>query len=807
MFGNIPAELRAYNQWVVWRLEFRPPMLKPTKVPYTPRPNSGKASVIKSNTWGSFEEALAAPIACFEAVDPETPIMDTGFTGIGFVFSKDDPYCGIDLDDVHGDLEAYQNQQQVYMKLNSYTERSPSRNGVHIIVKGNVPTGRRRNSMELYPQGRFFTMTGDVLNPNPIRDAQPELDDLYNKMGGDVKQYVVDADPEQKAEDAAIIKMASEAVNGDKFKQLWEGHWQDLYPTQSEGDFALVDIIAFYTKHIPQIIRLFRTSMLGQRDKAQRDDYVMYMVEKSFDRQLPPIDYAGWVNDAFNSLGEVNGNAAAGTISTSEPGKRPSMESASTATASLVPIGKDGEGRGIVPGTRQLVNQFPSGLLGEVAQFFYDAAPRPSYDVALAGAIAFLSGICGRAYNTSSGAGLNQYILMLAQTGIGKDAVSSGTAKLQQAILPSCPSIIDFRGPGELVSSAGLIKWMANGKPCILSIVGEFGKKMKEMAAPNANTHLIGLQRVLLQMYSKSGHNDIFDPMAYSEREKNTDPIYSPSLTLFGESVPEAFYEALDESMIGDGLLPRFLVFENKSDRRYLNKAAETVYPSLDLITRLSDLAAHCLKVMHQRAVHRVELTPEADALQDEFDVWTTDLINQSNGEVVRQLWNRAHLKALKLASLRAIGENYLNPVVTLEHFMWATDMVCNQTYKLIAKFETGQVGALAATGEGKQLHSVIKAIRELLDDREKYIKYGGRIDMFEKHIITETIISRKLISVACFKNDRMGASYSIKRSIRTLLDADDLREIPGHQMQLDFGSKPKAYVIANPHRFSGDLI
>ena len=804
MFDNIPAELRALNQWVLWRLEYRPPMLKPTKVPYTPRPNSGKANIIKSNTWGSYEDAIKAPLTCKEPVDPDTPIKETGFTGIGFVFTAEDEYCGIDLDDVHGDVEAYNRQLLVYNKLNSYTEYSPSRTGVHIIVKGKVATGRRRHSMELYPSMRFFTMTGDVMNNAPIADRQEVLDWLYNEMGGDVKQYIVEADPEQKEADEVIIDRAKSAVNGEKFNYLWEGQWHHLYPSQSEADFALVDIIAFYTQHIPQIMRLFRQSMLGQRDKARRDEYIMYMVEKSFDRQLPKIDFDVFAKTKLGEFFHLLSKETAGAISATEPGKRSSVEGATTAVPA--PTASDTAGTGSpLPEAATAVNPFPPGLLGEVADFMYRAAPRQSHDVALAGAIGFLAGITGRAYNISN-AGLNQYILLLAQTGIGKDAVAGGTAKLTQAILPSCPSVIDFRGPGELVSSAGLIKWLANKSPCIMSIVGEFGKKLKEMAAPNANTHLIGLSRVLLQLYSKSGHNDIFDPMAYSDKEKNTAPIQSPSLTLFGESVPEAFYEALDETMIGDGLLPRFLCFENKGQRQYFNKNGDKVIPTLDLIQRLSDLTAHCLGVMHRKAVHRIEMTPEAETKADEFDVWTTDAINATDGNVVRHLWNRAHLKSLKLAALRAVGENYLNPVVTLEHFMWASDMVVDQTTRMIAKFETGQVGAAAATGETKQLHEVIKTFREFLADPEKYVKYGGRLDMCGNGVITESSIMRKLACAAAFKHDRMGSSFAIKRTIRTLLEADDIREIPAQQMSLTYGTKPKAYVIANPQRFAGDL-
>jgi hypothetical protein len=804
MFDNIPAELRERPQWVVWRLEFREGMRKPTKVPYTPRPGCGMAAVTRAKDWGTFEQAINAPIklAKDEWVDPDAKVSETGFSGIGFVFTKDDPYCGIDLDNVYGDTEEWNKQITVFNKFNSYTERSPSGTGVHIFVKGKVPVGRRRGAIELYPQGRFFTMTGDVFHNAPIREAQDELTWLFNQMGDDVTQVIkVQAAEKQTDEDEEIVSRAKNAVNGVKFLDLYEGRWQSYYQSQSEGDFALIDIIAFYTKYVPQIKRLFKQSMLGQRDKANRDDYVDYMIEKAFDRQLPPIDF-----DVFTKLkaGEYfeGVNAAAGAKAT-EPGKVEQPLEART-TAATLPLVQEGEGKAIMPQSDGKVKPFPSGLLGELAQFLYEAAPRPARDVALAGAIGLLAGITGRAYNVN-GTGLNQYILLLAQTGIGKDAIASGTGKLLSEVQKSCPSVSDFRGPGELVSSAGLIKWL-DRKPCCYSILGEFGKKLKEMAAPNANSHLQGVSRILLQLYSKSGHGQTLDPMAYSEKEKNTPAIPSPALTIFGESVPENFYEALDESMIADGLLPRFLVWEYTGSRTYLNENANSVVPSLSIISKINDLAAYCLSTMQRQVVHNIPFSTEAWVKFQEFDKWTTDEINQSTIDVHRQLWNRAHLKALKLAALRAVGDHYLQPQVNLEHTMWATELVVAQTRRLIAKFETGQVGQAAMTGESKQLAEVIKAFNDFMQDPDKYVKYGGRMDMHNDITILESAIQRKTAALACFRHDKMGHKYAMKRALQTLLEADDIREVPAIQMMAKYGTKPRAFVISNPKRFLDDL-
>ena len=145
---NIPEELRRRIQFVVYRLEQRND--KTTKVPYLGA-GVGRASSTDSETWCSFDEAVAA--------------LRTGrYDGIGFVFSSGDPYAGIDLDDCRdsetGEVEEW--AAKIIQELNGYTEVSPSGTGVHIIVRGKAPN-KKRGRVEAYSERRFFTMTGQVL--------------------------------------------------------------------------------------------------------------------------------------------------------------------------------------------------------------------------------------------------------------------------------------------------------------------------------------------------------------------------------------------------------------------------------------------------------------------------------------------------------------------------------------------------------------------------------------------------------------------------------------------------------------------
>ncbi len=444
------------------------------------------------------------------------------------------------------------------------------------------------------------------------------------------------------------------------------------------------------------------------------------------------------------------------------------------------------------------------GLLGDVAQWVTSSASYPNETISLVASISFITSITGRAFNTYTGAGLNQYILLLAQTGMGKEAIANSIGKMFSSIAKTVPASISFKGPSHIASAQALIKWLAKN-PSILCIFGEFGLKLKAMAR-NPSPNDVALLAAYLDLYSKSGGGAIVDSMAYSDKEKNTAAILSPSLSILGESVPGEFYANLDGRMIANGLLPRFAIFEVEGQRPYLNDCP-TQYPPDAIVQQLADLAAHSLSLSNQGKVQIVEATSDAKDKFRSFERWTTDQINGANGnEVHRHLWNRANLKALKLASIQAVGANMFDPVIDINACMWATNLIVTQTQHLIGKFDRNEVGNVDGD-EAKQRATIIRIIAEYLTrDYSSLAKYDVVEEMHKAAIVTHSYISRRVATLPAFANDRLGATAAIKRAVQRLLDDDELREVPTRQMTELFGAKPKAYGMSNMKPFVAAL-
>jgi len=172
----LPEELLERDQWVCWRLDTRNG--KETKIPI----QADGETHAKSNdpsTWSSIE-----------AVAETAKGRDD--RSIGFMFSDDGPYAGVDLDDCRdpdtGELDDW--AQHVVDRLRSYTEVSYSGTGLHIILRDvEVPdwwTNQKdgEKEIEVYDSSRFFTVTADPVESTPSECQSPsEFEDWLREEG------------------------------------------------------------------------------------------------------------------------------------------------------------------------------------------------------------------------------------------------------------------------------------------------------------------------------------------------------------------------------------------------------------------------------------------------------------------------------------------------------------------------------------------------------------------------------------------------------------------------------------------------
>ena len=279
---NIPRELKELPNWVLWKYSVRNGAK--TKIPCSI--DGFEADVTNPAAWGAFEDVLHAHL------------MNRGSDGIGFVFTRGSGIIGIDIDHVIADGVFDPAVKRYIESADSYTEFSPSMQGIHIFCMGIKPGARcRHGSYEMYDNARFFTVTGNRIPGagKSVRNTQGLIDSIYNEQinqgapdsgQGAIREkqrvYVgkVSVSACSKLSDSEIFKKCIEAKNSKKFLDLFNGK-TGAYASASEAEFALCRIIAFYTQDFEQIARIVTKSGLSRTKWYNHPTYLIDTISRA----------------------------------------------------------------------------------------------------------------------------------------------------------------------------------------------------------------------------------------------------------------------------------------------------------------------------------------------------------------------------------------------------------------------------------------------------------------------------------------------------------------------------------------------
>lgn len=499
--NSIPKELQALKRWHNWR------DVDGTKIPIQVNGNAAKSN--DPATWYDFETADAfGPLA----------------------FELGDGFCGVDLDnclDVFGELRSW--AWKIVEKFDgvAYMEISPSGRGIKFITRGRKPVGSRcvhkigddKQQIECYDKTRFWTVTGQVYNrQTEIGDGQAAIDWLCG-------EYLTTVAP------AAYVK-----------------------PIVSTG-FALQQRAASYVDSVPPAGPGGRNNsafslaghlwaMVGDFSERLTADQVLSNMRAWNATNFEPLsdDELQRVTDSAGR----NGTPRADKISqppvvTIDPRVDLSQFMKTTAKSS------------------ESHESFPldclkiPGLIGDLIQHNLKTAHYPLPELALAGALAVMSTVTGgkAEYKRSRS---NLYVMGLAPSGGGKDH----SRKLNREILIRAGRS-DICGPERIGSHAGIISALAENWLTLFQI-DEIGRMLATMQNAGMSPHLYNIASVLMQIYSSA--DTIWQGDAYGDRKKCKTLEY-PHCVVYGTSVPDGFWESLTKTNLSDGLIGRFLVFED----------------------------------------------------------------------------------------------------------------------------------------------------------------------------------------------------------------------------------------------------
>lgn len=616
---SIPECIRALKQWVCWRYDDRGGG-KPTKVPLTI--GGYGASSTDPADWYSFEDACEAA---------------GKYDGIGFVFSAGDGFTGIDIDNCllpGGEIKPW--AVEIISQLDgTYAEISPSGTGIKFwcIAKNPMGSGRKvvvgDGAIEIYDQGRFFTVTGNVWDDNEPSNKQDVLDGLAAQYFGPppvkhkrvcvgtnslvsekverASRYLATMEPAIAGSDGhgTTFRVACKMVLGfdldqsTAFALLWSDYNPRCVPPWSEKEL----------RH-----------KVEQAD-GQPDERGYLLVDRFGSADADGIDVSGFGVEASVETNEDSGNE----------------------------LDDEEFFRSMVP---------EDGLMREIFDYYWRTSFKRTNVIGLAIAVTLCQTIFGRRIQSHTGMRTNDYNVVLASTGTGKDACK----KTSVAILRSGAAAArinaedSFLMPSRIKSSTGLIKQIAKRGTAIW-VCDELGKVLKAILDPKSkNGALSEVADDLLELYGDS--NGTFLGSAYAAGEQFS--VEQPHLCVLGITTSNIFH-AVTANHVDDGLLGR-LAFWPVQDRPRRSKEFRMEDVPESLAKRIGEWIVFTPGfsglfpdpvVMPMAKDAKTRWTAHADAIEESMD---------SEGEMRAAIWARVATRAMKLALTHRAARCTLEP-------------------------------------------------------------------------------------------------------------------------------------------------
>ena len=809
---NIPQELRELNQWAFSDMSLKPPF---NKIPRNCK--TGKAA--KSNdrtTWSSFADFVAL------GANPNYRI--------GFMLSAQDSYCVIDLD-VKVDTPEKQIKyfEAVVARFNSYTERSTSGRGFHIWLKDahNEP-GVRCGAEELYTQERYMICTGDVYLDRPIRSVNDCIDDFNSykaklslgRKGASSKgdnSYKLNferlnkaietnkevsswkrADIQLSADDIKLIEYIKTMPDGYLFNDLMNGYSTNYYQSASEADFALCKILCKYTQDDVQVLKILKSSKLGEREKVSRRlDY-------------PKRTIANARSQVESEKAEANLNAL-----TAIKVKEKFMQESEKQIQEKSKFEK--EFFNLDDKLKKLPYPPAGTKLEKLCRWIYDASFCAVDEISIITGIAAFAGLFGHRYNIS-GTGLNLYLMLIAKSGVGKNAINDCLDRLQKRVEEYSGSggagggfcsksdtsmqHYTFMTQQHYASAPALISLFAEtNRRSVLSVWSEFGQKLKQFSVARADSRMAEMKQLLTSIYDKSGKDAYIGGIKYSDKTNDKVVKDSFAFSIIGETTPGAYEEGINASMAEDGFLSRFITIEYGGDTE------DNVYHIEDK----PDVPLEILELFHSVFYNldehgqKVKMTEEARCLYTEFLKHKDKMLSGVENEAIRQLWSRAPLKALKLAALVACGENLDEPVIDGVGFQWALEVLRYSIQKLFNRINaTGLASSETFETQISEIKRIIgEFVKAGLNNKlpPKYKKFVDLEPTNPKITIPHSYLSYRLSKIKSFKNAQ-NTLKSIEAAELDLINQGVIMEASRQEAVEDFNFTGRLFKIVDVNAF-----
>lgn len=375
-----------------------------------------------------------------------------------------------------------------------------------------------------------------------------------------------------------------------------------------------------------------------------------------------------------------------------EHGIDPVRQMAMAREARLQGINWDADGVEIVDTPKTLPEiDMPPGVAGIAARWLEAGNLAPNPMASIASVLALPAALCGRAWTNNSpqrADGLNLYLCLLAPSGAGKEWMWGGLrAMLGEAGMRGKSGVIAPRP-----ASGQALCEMIDKAPCCVVPLQEVGKWLGRVLSPKANGAEMALQSEILSLYNESDEHGEHSGTAKAGQGA-TKSIYSPCLSILGDSTHSSLWLALSDETARSGLLSRLVILDSGTVRPMPREKASMGGCPLAVRDSLAAMGQQRDDSLMDDVKGRRQIEWSEEAVKvgsDLFRAWADKF--QASGESYALLASRARQNAPRIAGVLALWDDPIEPVVQAPHIAWAWSIVERGIACMEAAFASGEI-------------------------------------------------------------------------------------------------------------------
>lgn len=411
----------------------------------------------------------------------------------------------------------------------------------------------------------------------------------------------------------------------------------------------------------------------------------------------------------------------------------------------------------------------PPGLLGEITDYFEASAQIPIREVALAGAITYLSGLVGRCYRTETDASLGLYTVLIMPSGMGKNAAKRGPTRIEKAILRTGKfqqtALENYHGQDDFGSAQGMWQ-MLKAWPSRYCVVEDASDMVAAMGSKGSQANRKAILPALLTAYATDSDSRVGTKWL-SKKEDSNDGVIGPNMSMLFDIQPEAFSESLDPTLIAKGLVSRLLCIRYYGKKPFNRETPPPAVPG-SIVNQMLHLYQKLAMAMAQYPQHgsiKVPMSVEARELYTTFNRAYTTIGNNYDNEGPTAVYQRAALKILQLATLCAVLRNPDDPVVIPQDLQFAHTLVdydARETHRLLT---SGSIGQGASVREAR-IVEVMHKYRDMTEKQRRDEKSPRTLIPYGT-LVPSRFLVRRLKNSSAFEDRNKSPTQVIQETLR----------------------------------------